>query len=99
MIRTSSSNRLQVTVVSAYTQDSTSLRGGAGAGAARQPRPPPQPNPSSSSGPSSSLLVILGVVVFLALVGIFFLNRLQRSFELADEAGGDFDGGDWGRSL
>lgn len=91
MIRTPSSNRLQVTVVSQDLSGGSAPFRQASRFGRPQAAPPPQRAPSSSS-----LFVVLCVVLFLALVGAFFLNRLQRAFELEDAAGADFDLGGGG---
>jgi hypothetical protein len=80
MIRTPSSNRVNITVTSYQEQyHGSSSTGG---------RPPRSGGGTASGSKGSrldSLWVLLGLALFLALIGLFFLHRLQSSFEPGDE--------------
>jgi len=108
MIRSSSSNKVasSITIMS-YPGDPSSDSGGGPGGrltGSRSGRSQQQQQAAlqqqAGRAPASSLFVVLGVVVFLAVMGLFFLSRLQRAFEL-DDAADQLDafqsgGGTWG---
>jgi L-aminopeptidase/D-esterase-like protein len=83
MIRTPSSNRVQVTVLESYPSGpprSGPSGVGRGAAAAR--------SGGGGSGSGSSVLVVLGLALALAVIGLIYLHRLQQVMEAdADDQG------------
>lgn len=94
MFRQGSSTRITVHTVQAEQQQLPGARSSRLGPARSHPggtRPPTQPAPWWRD----SLLVVLCVAAFLAAFGLFFLNRLQRSFDLEQEHRDELEGA-WG---
>jgi hypothetical protein len=91
MIRTPSSSRVNITVTSFQTEPGGGSAGGrpprsaGGGGAAGAAAGGGAGAAAARAGRLDSLFVLLGLVLFLALMGLFFLHRLQASFEPGDE--------------
>jgi hypothetical protein len=86
--RSASSGRVNITVVSSTSYEAgerASFSGGRG--------PPRLGAPGARAGvpraPRDSLWVGLGLVAFLAAVGLLFLHRLQRAFDFPGDAADD----------
>ncbi|GBF94548.1 hypothetical protein Rsub_06663 [Raphidocelis subcapitata] len=81
--RTASSGRVNITVVSSTYEAGERTSMGSG-------RPPRPGGPGARAGPPrssrDSLWVGLGLVAFLAAVGLLFLHRLQRAFDFGTDA-------------